>query len=51
MGKVFFTSDLHFGHTNVITFDKRPFETVDEMDAELNDMKNRNDKDNVNSDK
>lgn len=35
MGKVFFTSDLHFGHANVITFDKRPFTTVDEMDAEL----------------
>ena len=35
MGKVFFTSDLHFGHANVITFDKRPFTTVEEMDAEL----------------
>ena len=35
MTKVFFTSDLHFGHENVIRFDNRPFETVDEMDAEL----------------
>lgn len=31
----FFTSDLHFGHENVIRFDKRPFMTVDEMDTEL----------------
>ena len=35
MGKVFFTADMHFGHENVIKFDKRPFETVEEMDAEL----------------
>ena len=31
MQKVFFTSDLHFGHANVIRFDGRPFETVEEM--------------------
>lgn len=35
MGKIFFTSDLHFGHENVIRFDDRPFTTVDEMDEEL----------------
>ena len=35
MGKIFFTSDLHFGHENVIRFDNRPFETVEEMNAEL----------------
>lgn len=35
MGKVFFTADLHFGHENVIKFDARPFETVEEMDEEL----------------
>ncbi len=35
MNKTYFTSDLHFGHENVIRFDNRPFETVDEMDAEL----------------
>ena len=33
--KVFFTSDLHFGHANVIEFDNRPFATVEEMDSEL----------------
>lgn len=35
MSKVFFTSDLHLGHENVIRFDHRPFGTVEEMDAEL----------------
>lgn len=35
MGKVFFTSDTHFGHENVLRFDGRPFATVEEMDAEL----------------
>lgn len=35
MGKVFFTSDLHFGHENVLRFDNRPFASVEEMDAEL----------------
>ena len=33
--KVFFTADMHFGHENVISFDKRPFETVEEMDEDL----------------
>lgn len=35
MGRILFTSDLHFGHANVIRFDKRPFSSVEEMDAEL----------------
>ena len=26
-----YTSDLHFGHANVIRFDHRPFLDVDEM--------------------
>ncbi len=33
--KVFFTSDLHIGHENVMRFDKRPFQSVEEMNAEL----------------
>lgn len=35
MGKIFFTSDNHFGHERVIRFDNRPFATVEEMDAEM----------------
>lgn len=30
-----FIADLHFGHEKVIAFDNRPFETVEQMDAEL----------------
>lgn len=35
MPNVFFTSDLHFGHQNVIRFDNRPFDSVEQMDNEL----------------
>lgn len=35
MSKIFFTSDHHFGHTNIIKFCNRPFNSVDEMDNEL----------------
>lgn len=35
MSKIFFTSDLHFGHENIIRFDNRPFSSVEEMDSEL----------------
>ncbi|MDR0652671.1 MAG: metallophosphoesterase [Synergistaceae bacterium] len=32
---IFFTSDLHFGHAGIIKHSKRPFSTVEEMDAVL----------------
>lgn len=32
---LFYISDLHFGHRNVIRYDKRPFMDRDEMDWEL----------------
>lgn len=33
--KYFFTSDQHYGHTNIIKYCDRPFDNVDEMDKEL----------------
>ena len=35
MAKIFFISDLHFGHKDVIAFDRRPFKDVEEMEAEM----------------
>ncbi len=35
MSRILFTSDLHFGHENVIRFDNRPFASAEEMDSEL----------------
>lgn len=35
MGKVFFISDLHFGHKNILAFDNRGFPDVESHDEEL----------------
>lgn len=31
----YYISDLHLGHANVIRFDDRPFENIDEMEMEI----------------
>lgn len=38
--QVFFTSDQHFGHENIIKFCERPYENVQEMDRDLVDRWN-----------
>ena len=35
MSNIFFTADLHFGHTNVIRMCDRPFQSIEEMDEML----------------
>jgi len=32
---IYFTSDLHFGHANIIRYENRPFSSTDEMDRAL----------------
>lgn len=33
--RVFFVSDTHFGHTNIIRYGRRPFTCLEEMDEQL----------------
>ena len=33
--RVFFTSDTHFNHTNIIRYCDRPFKSTDEMNEKL----------------
>ena len=35
MGKNFYIADWHYGHRNVISFDNRPFNSLEEMNDEL----------------
>lgn len=37
---IWFCSDHHFGHENIITFCKRPFRTVDEMNSKMVEIHN-----------
>ena len=38
--KVFFTSDEHYGHKNIIKFCNRPYDSVDEMNQDIIDKFN-----------
>lgn len=41
MSDIFFTSDLHFRHKNILKFEGRPFETLEEMNNCLIDAWNK----------
>ena len=33
--EIFVTSDLHFGHKNIIKYENRPYENIEQMDKDL----------------
>lgn len=35
LSKIFYISDLHFGHSNIIRYDHRPYKNANEMDQDL----------------
>lgn len=39
--KIFVTSDLHFGHKNIIEYENRPYKNIEEMDFAYINMWNR----------
>lgn len=41
MQDLYFTSDVHFGHANIIKYSNRPFASVDDMNEQLVDRWNK----------
>lgn len=41
MSKIFYISDTHFGHENIIRFDNRPFNNIEDMNEKIKENWNR----------